>query len=230
MINRYTLINISYVTKSFKFDEDKIKSINNAFPTKKLPIITFEDKEKISLNYWGSNDEFSRNNSLAKRLINVDISKVKKSNILSNQFKVNRCLIPCDGFYFWKNINSNDKRPYYFKFIKDKLTYCVGIRESFEDFSGNKFMYFYFLTSLSSLEWRSFTSRVPLSFDMRYLDIWFDKKSNFKKIFPFTNNLKFNDFSNHIVSPYFDKNNIDNKSLIKPKDSLNQYGNYSLFD
>ena len=230
MVNRYTLINIRYVQKSFKIGEGIIKPIYNAFPTKKLPIITIDNKDNVSFNHWGSNNEFSRNNTLAKRLINVDISKVKKSNILTNQFKINRCLIPCDGFYFWKNINSNDKRPYYFKYIKDKLTYCVGIRESFEDFSGNKFMYFYFLTSPSSLEWRNFTSRVPLLFDMRYFDIWFDKKSTLKKILPFTNNLKFNDFSNHIVSPYFDKNNIDDKSLIERKDSLNQYGNYSLFD
>ena len=230
MVNRYTLRNIRYVQNSFKIGKDIIKPIYNAFPTKKLPIITIDDKENVSLNHWGSNNEFSRNNTLAKRLINVDISKVKKSNILINQFKINRCLIPCDGFYFWKNINSNDKRPYYFKYIKDKLIYCVGIRESFEDFSGNKFMYFYFLTSPSTLEWKSFTSRVPLLFDMRYFDIWFDKKSTLKKILPFTNNLKFNDFSNHIVSPYFDKKHIDDKSLIEPKDSLNQYGNYSLFD
>lgn len=230
MISRYTLINIEYVKNSFHLDEGLTKSIYNAFPTKKLPIISIENNDKVSLNYWGSNDEFSRNNSLARRLINVDISKVKKSNILTNQFKINRCLIPCDGFYFWKNINSIDKRPYYFKYIKDKLIYCVGIRESFEDFSGNKFMYFYFLTSPSSLEWKKFTLRVPLFFDMRYFDIWFNKKSTLKKLLPFTTSLKFTDFSNYIVSPYFEKKNIDDKSLIEPKDSLNQYGNYSLFD
>ena len=91
-------------------------------------------------------------------------------------------------------------------------------------------MYFYFLTSPSSLEWKKFTLRVPLFFDMRYFDIWFNKKSTLKKLLPFTTSLKFTDFSNYIVSPYFEKKNIDDKSLIEPKDSLNQYGNYSLFD
>jgi len=230
MISRYTLINIKYVKNSFHLDEGLTKSIYNAFPTKKLPIISIENNDKVSLNYWGSNDEFSRNNSLARRLINVDISKVKKSNILTNQFKINRCLIPCDGFYFWKNINSIDKRPYYFKYIKDKLIYCVGIRESFEDFSGNKFMYFYFLTSPSSLEWKKFTLRVPLFFDMRYFDIWFDKKSSINKILPFLSVLKIQDYKNYIVSPYFQNVKLNNDSLIQPRKSINQYGNYSLFD
>jgi putative SOS response-associated peptidase YedK len=230
MINRYTLVNIEYVRNSFELDEELAKPIYNAFPTKKLPIILIGDNEKVSFNHWGSNDQFSRNNTLAKRLINVDVSKVKKSNILTNQFKTNRCLIPCDGFYFWKNINSIVTRPCFFKYKKDKLTYCIGIMESFEDFSGNKYMYFYFLTSPSSLEWKNFTSRIPLFFDMRYLDIWFNKKSTLKKLLPFTNSLKFNDFSYHIVSPYFENKKIDDKSLIEPKNSLNQYGNYSLFD
>ena len=85
MINRYTLVNIEYVRNSFELDEELTKPIYNAFPTKKLPIILIGDNEKVSFNHWGSNDQFSRNNTLAKRLINVDVSKVKKSNILTYQ-------------------------------------------------------------------------------------------------------------------------------------------------
>jgi putative SOS response-associated peptidase YedK len=230
MVNRYTLADISIISKTFKVDDENIKPIYNAFPTKKLPIISLNDSSNVSFEYWGSTDEFSKNNSLANRLINVDFSKVKKSNIISNQFKLDRCLIPCDGFYFWKNFSKKEKTPYYFKYTKDKLIYCVGIRETFQDFSGNNFKYFYFLTNQSTEKWKKFTPRIPILFDIRYLDLWFSKTTSITKISSFIDPIKFKDFDNYTVSPYFENKNKDDISLINRINNLNQYGNYSLFD
>ena len=230
MIDRYTLVNTSYVLKTFKNDGENFEPIYNAYPTKKLPIITLSKNDEISNFFWGSTRDMSKNNSLASRLINVDISKVKRSNVLFNQFKFDRCLIPCDGFYFWKKLNTKEKTPYYFKYIKDKLMYCAGIREKYEDFSGNRFYHFSFLTSSSSSEWKAFSNNSPLIVDMRYFDIWFDRKSSYDKIYPFLSAIKFSHFNNYTVSPFFDTKNSNDPSLIEPKDSLNQYGNYSLFD
>ena len=229
MVNRYTLSNISFISKTFKIDYKNIESIYNAFPTKKLPIITLENNN-VKFEYWGSTDKFSKNNTLANRLINVDFNKAEKSNIISTQFKLDRCLIPCDGFYFWKNFSKKEKTPYYFQYTKEKLIYCVGIRETFQDFSGNSFKYFYFLTDQSTEKWKKFTPKIPILFDIRYLDIWFSKKTSINKISSFINPIKFDDFNFYTVSPYFENNNRDDISLINPSNNLNQYGNYSLFD
>ena len=229
MVNRYTLSNISFISKTFKIDDKNIESIYNAFPTKKLPIITLENNN-VKFDYWGSTDKFSKNNTLANRLINVDFNKAEKSNIISTQFKLDRCLIPCDGFYFWKNFSKKEKTPYYFQYTKEKLIYCVGIRETFQDFSGNSFKYFYFLTDQSTEKWKKFTPKIPILFDIRYLDIWFSKKTSINKISSFINPIKFDDFNFYTVSPNFENNNRDDISLINPSNNLNQYGNYSLFD
>ena len=199
MVNRYTLSNISFISKTFKIDDKNIESIYNAFPTKKLPIITLENNN-VKFEYWGSTD------------------------------KLDRCLIPCDGFYFWKNFSKKEKTPYYFKYTKEKLIYCVGIRETFQDFSGNSFKYFYFLTDQSTEKWKKFTPKIPILFDIRYLDIWFSKTTSINKISSFINPIKFDDFNFYTVSPYFENNNRDDISLINPSNNLNQYGNYSLFD
>jgi len=230
MVNRYTLSNISFISKTFKLKDENNKPIYNAFPTKKLPIISIKGNGDLIFEYWGSSDKFSKKKSLADRLINVDFSKLKKSNIISNQFKLDRCLIPCDGFYFWKNFSKRDKTPYYFKYHKDKLIYCVGIRETFQDFSGNSFKYFYFLTNQSTEKWKKFTTKIPLIFDIRYLDLWFSKTTSISKISNFINPIKFDDFDYYTVSPYFENQNKDDISLINHINNLNQYGNYSLFD
>ena len=53
MVNRYTLSNISFISKTFKIDYKNIESIYNAFPTKKLPIITLENNipKECGLNF-----------------------------------------------------------------------------------------------------------------------------------------------------------------------------------
>ena len=50
------------------------------------------------------------------------------------------------------------------------------------------------------------------------------------KISSFIDPIKFNDFDNYTVSPYFENKNKDDISLINRINNLNQYGNYSLFD
>ena len=47
MVNRYTITNISFISKTFKINDEKIQSIYNAYPTKKLPIISLDNKESI---------------------------------------------------------------------------------------------------------------------------------------------------------------------------------------
>ena len=146
MIDRYSLINTNSISEFLVDKSTVLKSLYNAHPTLELPIIDI-NKKKLVNTLWGSNPLLSNNKSLAKRLINLDISKIKKSNILLSQFKFDRCLIPCDGFYFWKKINKKEKIPFYFSFQKDKLMYCAGIKEKYEDLSGNSFYYFTFLTT-----------------------------------------------------------------------------------
>ncbi len=230
MINRYTLINVGNLMSSFNLKDDNYNPIYNAYPTKKLPIITLNESQKITFENWGATNDFSKNKILPDRLVNVSLTRIQKSNIYINQFKSERCLIPCDGFFFWKNYKSKEKIPYYFTLVKEKLIYCVGIRDSFEDFNGLKFSFYYFITNPSTGNWKDFTTKIPLVFDMRYFDIWLDRRSTLKKLIPFMSVLKFDDLKNHTVSPYFENKNKDDFSLIKPINSLNQYGNYSLFD
>ena len=230
MIKRYTLINISSISKTFKFSLENLNSIYNAYPTKKMPIVTLENNGEIKFEFWGTSNLLSNNNDISERLVSVDLSKVRNTNIYFSQFKLNRCLIPCDGFFLWKNLGGKDKTPYYFKYVKDKLIYCLGIKEVFEDLSGNTFSFFYFISSQSDKSWASYTKRIPLFFDIKYLDLWFSSISTIDSLYPFMKTIRFNDFSNYIVSPYFENNNIDNSSLIDMKKNMNQNANYRLFD
>ena len=190
MVDRYSLIKVESISDFLLDDKNNLTPIYNASPTFELPIIDLNLK-KITQTLWGSSSYLSKNKSLAKRLVNLEVSKIKKSNI---------------------------------------LMYCVGIKEKYEDLSGDSFYYFSFVTSQSDNKWRKFTNQIPMFFDTRYLDIWFDKTSTFKKLNSFINPLRFEDFNNFSISPYFENMTIDDRRVVEPKNNLNQYGNYSLFD
>ena len=53
MINRYTLINIDYLTSSFNFSGELQVPIYNAFPTRKLPVIALNNSKNITYENWG---------------------------------------------------------------------------------------------------------------------------------------------------------------------------------
>ena len=52
MIDRYTLVNTSYVLKTFKNDGENFEPIYNAYPTKKLPIITLSKNDEIKVKLY----------------------------------------------------------------------------------------------------------------------------------------------------------------------------------
>ncbi len=115
MVDRYSLIKVESISDFLLDDKNNLTPIYNASPTFELPIIDLNLK-RITQTLWGSSSYLSKNKSLAKRLVNIEVSKIKKSNILLNQFKFNRCLIPCDGFFFLEENKSKGKNPLLFFF------------------------------------------------------------------------------------------------------------------
>ena len=79
MIERYS---IKFNDELFKkiTNSDMVESFEsqyNAAPTKSLPIISIKSSDKLSFIYWGASPEYAKNRSLANRLINLDVFKIK---------------------------------------------------------------------------------------------------------------------------------------------------------
>ena len=232
MIERYTIKNNVKALKKIT-NSDDIKSFDsqyNAAPTKLLPIISVKSSNEISYTYWGSSPDYAKNKSLANRLININISSFSKSNMLYNLLITERCLIPCDGFYFWKKVAKKDKVPYYFKYEMSEIMFCAGVKEKYEDFDGNVFNYFSFITKKSSNEWKEYTENAPLMIDKENVRSWLDIKTRFDEIIELMYSPSISDFSFYTVSPYISDLNNNDKNLVLPQQSSNHHGNYSLFN
>lgn len=232
MIERYS---IKFNDELFKkiTNSDTVESFEsqyNAAPTKSLPIISIKSSDKLSFIYWGASPEYAKNRSLANRLINLDVSSFSKSNMLYNLLLTERCIIPCHGFYYWKKIAKKEKVPYYFKYEKSDIALCAGVKERYEDFEGNVFDYFSFITKRSNKDWKDYSGTIPLMVDYNDVNLWFNKNKRFDELLELMYQPSISDFNYYTVSPFISDLNNNDKNLTEPKRTSDQHGNYSLFN
>lgn len=232
MIDRYVIEYNSNLIKKI-INSEKINSFDseyNAAPTKSLPIVSIKSPNKVDFVHWGATSDYAKKKPLADKLISLDLSTFSKSNMHYNLLISQRCIILCNGFYLWKKTSRNQKTPYYFNYIKDKIMLCVGIKEKYEDFEGNTFNYFSFISKKSSNEWKEFSDTIPFVLDFNNINLWFDKNKRFDEILDLIYQPEISSFNYYTVSPFIKDLSYNDKKLISPKNTSNQHGNYSLFD
>jgi putative SOS response-associated peptidase YedK len=142
MCGRYSIFEIFELQKRFRltFLPDGLNPIYNASPTMKLPIITAKKTNQITLAKWGLN--------WLNLIINVRKESLKEK--FQNLFEQNRCLIPANGFFEWKN-----KKPFYV--TCGNIFSFAGIYEE-----NNAEIFFSIITTDANEKIKSIHDRMPL--------------------------------------------------------------------
>ena len=168
MIDRYVIeYDSNLISKIINSEKvDSFDSQYNAAPTKLLPIVTIKSPNKVDLVHWGASSDYAKKKPLADKLISLDLSTFSKSNMHYNLLMSQRCIILCNGYYLWKKTSKSEKTPFYFNYIENKIMLCVGIKERYEDFEGNTFDYFSFISKKSNNAWKEFSDSIPLVLDL----------------------------------------------------------------
>src|SRR5688500_20395283 len=100
MIERYSITASSAKIKQ-RFDADALDTYApnfNAAPTHLLPVITMGSPEGVSIFYWGTSPEWSKNKTLSEKIVNVREESILEKPVLKKAMMKNRCIIPADGF------------------------------------------------------------------------------------------------------------------------------------
>ena len=80
----------------------KYRPVFNAGSKKLLPIITREFRQEFKLFNWGIVPENSHDAKIADKLTNARVETLKAKQPFCDILD-NRCLVPADGFYIWKD-------------------------------------------------------------------------------------------------------------------------------
>lgn len=196
----------------------------NAAPTKSLPVITSESKDKLVYQKWGLMAMWSNNKAMSPKFFNLPLDSVLNKPSYRKKLATNKCIIPMDGFYVWKKVAKKQQVPYYFFFPDNKIFTVAGIWEE-NDEGENSFI---MITRPADEQLLDFQDDMPAIMDASSSRRWLESE-NPEELAELVSKTPSSELISHTVTPSIgdiDKNDV---SLIKPAPASDQHGNYTLF-
>ena len=197
----------------------------NITPTSKCPIVTSNDKT-LTHAYWGNTKEWANKKSLGNRLVGILATKLLTNSKINSRLK--RCLIPCDGFYLWKNAGKKDKIPYRYALAENEAFYLLGVTEVFENNKNENIDVFRIIWNDIPTQSNNYETPPPIAMNKTLSDKWLNsEEDNWNEIFQ---KDIFKELQNYSINPKISDPKFDSPDLWEHTPPTNQLGNYTLFD
>jgi putative SOS response-associated peptidase YedK len=232
MIDRYSLTaSAEVIRERFSVDVPEFYQPRfNAAPTHLLPVVTSAAASGLSLFYWGTSPEWSKNKVPSEKMINVRGESLEEKPALKRALKKNRCLIPADGFYCWKKVGKKTSIPYRFVLNSKEPFAFAGLWEEFEDTDGNEIQTFMIFTQESNSLVAQVQDRMPVILAKQNEKLWLDPNQDDASLMSMLTAYPPAAMTHYPVSPGISDIKIDLASLIIPTSPADQHGNLTLFD
>ena len=194
------------------YDEMYSPSYNCA-PYQYLPVITNENRGKISFMRWGLLPSWYENKKSAIKLINARGETLGEKPLFKQAFEKRRCIIPANGFYEWKR--GKYRTPYRFYLKNEKIFSIAGIWERRKNRNGDISETFLIITTAPNELIKPVHNRMPLILNREAEKIWVSEKDTIilkKLIKPYPAN----EMSGYEISNRINSVRSEGEVLIKP--------------
>jgi len=106
----------------------------NIAPTQQVAVITNDDPTSLDFFRWGLIPSWSKDKSIASKLINARSESVDEKPSFRTAFKKRRCLIPVSGFYEWRTTEGEKNKTPMFIHMQDNQPFAfAGLWEIWND-------------------------------------------------------------------------------------------------
>jgi len=152
----------------------------NVAPTTFQPVIR-DDKEtgerELVLMRWGLIPFFTKQLSDVKGIstINAKAENLEKSPTWRTPFKKRRCLVPADGFFEWKKLDSKTKQPFAFGMADGAPFAFAGLWDAWKDREGNWLQSFSIITTEANELMSEVHTRMPVILHPRDYERWLER-------------------------------------------------------
>lgn len=225
MLDRYTIsLNADELALVLGVDiPDAYAPEYNAAPTKTLPVITSRSADKMQLYNWGLMSKWSNNKAMSSKFFNLHLESVITKKSYQKKIESNRCIVPMDGFYLWKQVTKKKQIPYFFCFPDKRVFAVAGMWEDVDEEKS-----FTIIIKKSNSQIGEFQEDMPLILDPKTSRDWLST-NNPNDLLELLRKDYTERFNSHTVSPRIGDLGINDISLIDPAPPSDQYGNYTLF-
>lgn len=147
----------------------------NCAPSQRLPVISNDDKGKISHYSWGLIPFWAKDKSIGYKLINARGETLTEKGSFKHAFKRRRCLVPADAFYEWKKMEgSKEKIPYRIFLPEQPVFSMAGIWEQWKSPEGEMIRSFSIITISPNELMAEIHNRMPVILPAEAENIWLE--------------------------------------------------------
>ena len=184
MCGRFTrLTPDSDIAKAFSAvaSQVELEPSYNVAPTRSIFVVKGGVSRAINELHWGLVPAWSKDISRASSMINARVESVREKPSFRNLLSSNRCVIPVDGYYEWKQVpvkgKVSAKQPFYFsasvesEYCHDGMLAIAGLWTTW----GNGDELYSSCTALTTEATERISMihhRMPMLLDKQHLDLW----------------------------------------------------------
>lgn len=150
----------------------------NIAPTQPVPIITNERGRQVDIVLWGLIPSWSKDTSIATKLINARAETVDEKPSFRAAFKYRRCLIPATGFYEWMKAEKGTKRPHLLHLPQRPVFAFAGLWERWQSPQGDELRTCTILTTEPNDLVRPLHHRMAVILNREDYELWLDPASD----------------------------------------------------
>ena len=153
----------------------------NVAPTRSIYVVKGGVSRAINELHWGLVPAWSKDISRASSMINARVESVREKPSFRNLLSINRCVVPVDGYYEWKQVpvkgKVSAKQPFYFsasvesEYCHDGMLAIAGLWTTW----GNGDELYSSCTALTTEATERISivhHRMPMLLDKQRLDLW----------------------------------------------------------
>jgi putative SOS response-associated peptidase YedK len=157
--------------------------IFNVAPTSFQPVIRQANEtgdREIVLMRWGLIPFFTKQLSDVKGIstINARAESLQRSQTWQTPFRKRRCLVPADGFYEWKKLDSKAKQPYAFQMGDAAPFAFAGLWDAWKDTTGHWLQSFSIVTTEANELMNPVHNRMPVILHSRDYARWLQREDD----------------------------------------------------
>ncbi|SMF92821.1 Putative SOS response-associated peptidase YedK [Paenibacillus uliginis N3/975] len=188
------------------------KNRYNISPTQSVPVILHDQGERVLDEYrWGLVPYWG------KDAVNADLSAVDQNPTYRKAVDLRRCVIPCNGFYYWRTVG---KKSYAVRVVmpNNELFGVAGLYETWRNAKGEKMRTCTMLMTGANVFIREFEERMPAILSTESMETWLNPEcKGFNNLQPL---LRSYDGSMRIypVTPLVANDNHDHHQCIEEMD------------
>ncbi|TFE28598.1 SOS response-associated peptidase [Cohnella luojiensis] len=209
MCNRFSLTaELSDLTEDFRIDRVHVPYTRryNISPTQQIPIIQQMGEERcLNQHRWGLMPYWGKNS------INASVDTLGDRNYLRNMLTKKRCVIPCSGFYIWKQ--EGKSKSAWRVVHRSKTTFAMpGIYDVWLDSERNEFPMCTVITRGSAFDT---DHALPLILEEESMEAWLNQKeTRSEALQSLLQSLPEADFRTYSVNPFVEDRGLETPDCI----------------